>query len=99
VSGLILRPVEARDTPELRRIHSLPEVIRWWDAPEDGFPESDDSESTRFVIEVDGVVAGLIQFGEEETPNTGTRRSTSSSTPRSTAAASARKPCGASRGS
>ncbi len=64
----MLRPLEARDASELRRIHSLPEVVRWWDEPEAGFPESDDPDSTRLVIEVDGTVAGLIQFGEETTP-------------------------------
>jgi aminoglycoside 6'-N-acetyltransferase len=68
MSEIVLRPLEHRDTPELRRIHSLPEVARWWDAPADDFPGGDDSDSTRLVIEVDGVVAGLIQFGEEEEP-------------------------------
>jgi len=36
--------------------------------PEDGFPLSDDPDATRFTIEVDGAVAGLIQFGEELEP-------------------------------
>jgi aminoglycoside 6'-N-acetyltransferase len=68
VNELVLRPIEPRDVAELRRIHSLPEVARWWDEPADDFPETDDSDSTRFVIEVDGTVAGLIQYGEEEEP-------------------------------
>jgi aminoglycoside 6'-N-acetyltransferase len=68
VNGLVLRPIERRDVAELRRIHALPEVARWWDEPADDFPESDDSDSTRLVIEVDGAVAGLIQFGEENEP-------------------------------
>ena len=66
--GLVLLSIEPDDVAELRRIHTLPEVARWWDDPADDFPNSDDSESTRFVIEVDGTVAGLIQFGEEEEP-------------------------------
>jgi aminoglycoside 6'-N-acetyltransferase len=66
--NLILRPTEERDAAELRRIHELPEVMHWWDAPEDGFPLTDDSDSTRFTIEVDGVVAGMIQFYEEADP-------------------------------
>ena len=68
MSGLVLRPIESDDVAELRRIHALPEVARWWDEPADDFPSSDDPDSTRFVIEVDGTVAGLIQFGEEEEP-------------------------------
>jgi RimJ/RimL family protein N-acetyltransferase len=43
-------------------------VRRWWDEPEDGFPFSDDPESTRLTIEFEGAVAGLVQFYEEPTP-------------------------------
>jgi aminoglycoside 6'-N-acetyltransferase len=68
MSELVLRPIEPEDVAELRRIHALPEVARWWDEPADTFPRSDDPDSTRLVIEVDGAVAGLIQFGEEEEP-------------------------------
>ena len=68
MSELVLRPIEPDDVAELRRIHALPDVARWWDEPADNFPSSDDSESIRFVIEVDGSVAGLIQFGEEDEP-------------------------------
>jgi len=48
----------------LRRIHQAPEVVRWWDVPEETFPW-DEPESTRLTIEVDGVVAGLVQYWEE----------------------------------
>jgi aminoglycoside 6'-N-acetyltransferase len=68
MTELALRPIEQRDVDELRRIHALPEVARWWDEPAADFPFGDDPDSTRFVIEVDGAVAGLIQFGEEEEP-------------------------------
>jgi hypothetical protein len=37
--------------------------MRWWDAPEEGFPWSDDPDSARLTIEVDGAVAGMIQYG------------------------------------
>jgi aminoglycoside 6'-N-acetyltransferase len=63
-----VRPIEERDADELRRIHATPEVVERWDVPEDGFPFDDDSESRRFAIEVDGVVAGMIQFYEELEP-------------------------------
>jgi aminoglycoside 6'-N-acetyltransferase len=67
-SGLVLRPLAQADEAELLRIHRTPEVMRWWDEPEEGFPWEDDPESTRLVIEADGAVVGMIQFYEEPTP-------------------------------
>ena len=64
---MILRPLAKGDEAELRRIHLTPEVSRWWDLPDQDFPW-DEPESTRFTIEVDGAVAGLIQFAEELEP-------------------------------
>jgi aminoglycoside 6'-N-acetyltransferase len=63
-----LRPLSADDEPPLRRIHSQPEVRRWWGDPEDGFPCSDDPDSTRLAIELGGEVIGMVQFYEEQTP-------------------------------
>ena len=63
-----LRPLAAGDEAELLRIHTSPDVVRWWHWPEDGFPWHDEPDATRFTIEVDGNVAGLIQFYEEAEP-------------------------------
>jgi|SRR5581483_8376345 len=63
-----LRQLRGDDVPELTRIHGTPEVRRWWGDPAPGFPWSDDPEATRFVIEVNGAVAGMIQFSEELEP-------------------------------
>jgi aminoglycoside 6'-N-acetyltransferase len=41
--------------------------MRWWDAPDEGFPW-DEPESSRLTIEVDGRIAGMIQFAEETEP-------------------------------
>jgi aminoglycoside 6'-N-acetyltransferase len=65
---LVLRPLRRGDEAELLRILRTPAVARWWGAPDEGFPWSDDPDSTRFVVEVDGAVAGLIQFWEEPEP-------------------------------
>lgn len=62
-----LRPLVEGDEGELLRIHRTPEVERWWDVPADGFPW-DEPESTRFVVEVDGEIAGLIQYWEQPEP-------------------------------
>jgi aminoglycoside 6'-N-acetyltransferase len=65
---LTLRPLAQDDVAELLRIHATPEVRRWWGPPDEGFPLSDEPEVTRLTIEVDGAVAGMIQFGEEPEP-------------------------------
>jgi len=65
---MVLRPLAEGDEAELLRIHASPEVVRWWDAPADGFPWTDEPEATRLTIEVDGAVAGLIQYSEELEP-------------------------------
>jgi aminoglycoside 6'-N-acetyltransferase len=41
--------------------------MRWWDAPDEGFPW-DEPDSSRLTIEVDGRIAGMIQFAEETEP-------------------------------
>lgn len=65
--NVVLRPLAPGDEEELLRIHRTPEVRRWWDEPADGFPW-DEPQSTRFTIEVDGAIAGLIQYWEETEP-------------------------------
>jgi aminoglycoside 6'-N-acetyltransferase len=65
---LTLRTLAESDAAELRRILATPEVARWWDAPEDDFPLGDDPDSVRLTIEVDGRVAGMVQYWEETDP-------------------------------
>jgi aminoglycoside 6'-N-acetyltransferase len=65
---MILRALASGDAAELLRILRTPEVARWWDEPDEGFPLTDDPGATRLVIEVDGAVAGLVQFSEELDP-------------------------------
>jgi aminoglycoside 6'-N-acetyltransferase len=65
---IVLRPLREDDEAELRRIHETPDVARWWGMPEPGFPWSDDPDSTRLAIELDGALAGMIEFWEEPTP-------------------------------
>ncbi len=65
---MLLRALREGDETELRRIHSTPEVARWWGEPEHGFPFDDDPASTRLAIVLAGRVAGLIEFWEQTTP-------------------------------
>jgi aminoglycoside 6'-N-acetyltransferase len=65
---LVLRPLAAADADELLRIHATPEVRQWWDAPDEGFPLTDEPDVTRLTIQVDGKVAGMVQYAEEPEP-------------------------------
>jgi aminoglycoside 6'-N-acetyltransferase len=67
VPRVVLRPLATGDEAELLRIHRTSEVMRWWDAPDEGFPW-DEPDSSRLTIEVDGRIAGMIQFAEETEP-------------------------------
>lgn len=62
---MVLRPIARGDERELLRIHRTPDVARWWGPPDDGFPWDDEPDTTRLTIEIDGAVAGMIQFSEE----------------------------------
>jgi aminoglycoside 6'-N-acetyltransferase len=65
--SVVLRPLAEGDEAELVRIHRTPEVAAWWDLPGPKFPW-DEPESTRLTIEVDGAIAGLVEFWEETEP-------------------------------
>jgi aminoglycoside 6'-N-acetyltransferase len=60
-----LRPFGPDDRPRLLEILREPEVARWWRAD----PGLDDDDTATFVIEVDGEVAGGIQYWEEDEPD------------------------------
>ena len=67
-----LRPVAAADAVRLAQILATPEVARWWpsmnvDRVRREVIEADDAVA--FVIEIDGQVVGLIQYGEETDPD------------------------------
>ncbi|MDQ6691224.1 MAG: GNAT family N-acetyltransferase [Candidatus Dormibacteraeota bacterium] len=66
--ALSLRPLAPGDAPELIRILRTPEVARWWGEPEPTFPLGDDAEAVRWTIEVDDMVAGMVQYSEETEP-------------------------------
>jgi aminoglycoside 6'-N-acetyltransferase len=63
-----LRRVEAADLPALVTIRAEPGVQRWWGEPEDDDFEPFGDEGDQLVIEVDGAVAGLLQYEEVDVP-------------------------------
>jgi len=64
---VVLKPLVFDHAARLREIRGEPAVHAWWGRMEDEFP-FDEPESTRFTIWVDGQVAGMVQYGEEEEP-------------------------------
>ncbi|MBI3746701.1 MAG: GNAT family N-acetyltransferase [Chloroflexi bacterium] len=67
-----LRPIGTADRAAFHRILAEPEVARWWvhgDLAATLAELFDDQDEVRLTIEVDGEIAGLIQFSEEETPD------------------------------
>jgi aminoglycoside 6'-N-acetyltransferase len=65
--GLRLRPLADSDESELKRIRLEPEILKWWGPLEPEFPR-EEPESTRWTVELDGSVVGMVQFWEETEP-------------------------------
>jgi aminoglycoside 6'-N-acetyltransferase len=69
--GLVLRQAGSGDLAEILRVLQDPTVERWWgryDMTRVVKDYEDDDEAVVFLVEVDGVVAGIIQYSEEEDP-------------------------------
>lgn len=68
---VVLAPLAPEHLPELRRIRLLPEVEARWGVEEltEGWPTDAEPESAFFAVLEDGVVAGMIQYGEEDEPS------------------------------
>ncbi len=63
-----LRPIVEADFPAILAILAEPSVARWWGLPGAGDPSGEwrsQDQSVSFVIEVDDMPAGLIQYSEE----------------------------------
>lgn len=72
--SITLREPRAEDHDALRSMLHEPSVVRWWGPPRPGIDVLDDwlaidDDTTQWVIEVDGMVAGSIQAAEEDDPD------------------------------
>jgi aminoglycoside 6'-N-acetyltransferase len=70
---VVLRPVEEGDVDALVDIFAEPAVVPWWPGfdrarIEDDLLHEDDPDTSVYVIEVEGVVAGIIECYEEPEP-------------------------------
>ncbi|MGI8686180.1 MAG: GNAT family N-acetyltransferase [Acidimicrobiales bacterium] len=71
---VLLRPVRPDDGPALVEMFQEPAVARWWprydaERVEREVVGDDDPETTVYAVDVDGVVAGIVQCGEETEPD------------------------------
>ncbi|MCC7365797.1 MAG: GNAT family N-acetyltransferase [Dehalococcoidia bacterium] len=71
--GFRLRPLGPGDVPALVELLRDPTVARWWGEYDEArvraeYSEPDDDLGA-FAIEVDGELAGLLQFSEEDDPD------------------------------
>jgi aminoglycoside 6'-N-acetyltransferase len=64
---VLLRPIEDADRPRLIEILEEPEVARWW--RRDEWERVVTSDAVTFAAEVDGELAGMIQFSEQLDPD------------------------------
>jgi hypothetical protein len=102
--GLLLRPINASDIPNVFRWLHDPEVAQWWgDPPESEAACAEDELETdvnpcwRFILCEDGRDVGYIQYWHmyADTDTTGGPASTSTSaSPTPAIADSAPRPCG-----
>lgn len=68
----MLRPLEPGDVEPLLAIQSAPSVAAWWGEPDRTKLERKargDDDAVAFAILVDGRIAGLIQYAEEDVPD------------------------------
>ena len=72
-SMVSLRPPTADDVQALAKIRATPEVYRWWrgeaDMSSEVAADIADPEAATLVIELDGRVAGAIQWSAENEPD------------------------------
>lgn len=70
---VVLRPLAEEDAPRLAELGSRPEVARWWPGltVEHVLEKArgEDEGVTGFAVVVDGEVAGLVQYYEEDDPD------------------------------
>jgi len=68
---VILRPAAQGDVPRFAAILKTAEVSRWWGTPTPAETLSRDlldEDVASFAVEVDGEIAGMIQYHEENEP-------------------------------
>jgi aminoglycoside 6'-N-acetyltransferase len=72
-SSIALRPAGRRDIDDLVPIRRTPEVFRWWRGGDDHHQsieqDLEEEGSTPYVVELDGIVVGWIQWSSEDEPD------------------------------
>ncbi|MBA3261502.1 MAG: GNAT family N-acetyltransferase [Thermoleophilaceae bacterium] len=63
-----LVPCTGEHHARLRELHAEPEVRRWWQDPDDDWPNAHEPNTVHYTVLVDGEIAGFAQWHEEPDP-------------------------------
>ncbi|MGC0365118.1 aminoglycoside 6'-N-acetyltransferase [Rhodococcus sp. 27YEA15] len=67
---VMLVPLAPEHHARLRAIHLLPEVVAWWQNPDDDWPQAPEAGTTRYSVFHDGRLIGFIQwYADEDNPD------------------------------
>ncbi|MFF0815599.1 GNAT family N-acetyltransferase [Rhodococcus sp. NPDC003318] len=65
---VVLTPLRRDHRVRLREIHREPEVRRWWQMPDDDWPEATDSDTTAYTVFESDRIVGFAQWYLEPDP-------------------------------
>ncbi|MGW0041792.1 GNAT family N-acetyltransferase [Rhodococcus sp. NPDC003348] len=65
---VVLTALRPEHRARLREIHREPEVRRWWQMPDDDWPEVTEPDTTKYTVLEDGRVVGFAQWYFEPDP-------------------------------
>ncbi|MFC4602624.1 GNAT family N-acetyltransferase [Rhodococcus kronopolitis] len=66
---VVLTPVRPEHRDRLREIHRLPEVRKWWQMPDDDWPEAQVPNTVKYTVLEDDRVVGFAQWYFEPDPD------------------------------
>ncbi|GAA4478034.1 GNAT family protein [Rhodococcus olei] len=66
---VVLEPLRPEHRARLREIHREPEVRRWWQMPDDDWPEVPEPDTTKYTVLEDGRIIGFAQWYFEPDPD------------------------------
>ncbi|MFC7447687.1 GNAT family N-acetyltransferase [Rhodococcus daqingensis] len=66
---VLLTPVRPEHRDRLREIHRQPEVCRWWQVPDDDWPEAEEQDTVKYTVMEGDQIVGFAQWYQEPDPD------------------------------